>query len=154
MAKFGKQSTANKETCFLALQITAEDVVLDFDHSIRCGHRSEEDQQAAFDSGASKAKPGESKHNHNDEKGNPASLAVDAYPYPISGAEWAEFVRQGRDSKLFARFALIAGAYIAAGRSNGLLIRWGADWDGDGQELGDGFLDAPHLEVVGFVEGN
>jgi len=69
--------------------------------------------------------------------------ALDLYPYPIDMAR----VQKG-DAREIARFGLLAGLMLRAAQDLGVKIRWGADWDGDGQTLDHSFFDAPHFELV------
>ena len=43
---------------------------------------------------------------------------------------------------------MIAGLMMRAAQEEGVHIRWGGDWDSDGQTLDHTFFDAPHFEMV------
>ena len=64
------------------------------------------------------------------------SLAVDVAPYPI---DW-------KDLRAFAAVAKIVQEEAEA---LGIDIRWGGDWDRDGEWKDERFLDMPHYELVG-----
>ncbi|MGB0749039.1 MAG: M15 family metallopeptidase [Magnetospiraceae bacterium] len=106
-----------------------------FDCSILCGYRSPEEQALAFAAGRSKARPGQSPHNH-----SPA-LAVDVAPYPI---DWSD-----RD-----RFHYFAGFVIAAALTLGIDLRWGGDWDRDTQTRDNRFDDLVHFELSDWRQRN
>ncbi len=61
--------------------------------------------------------------------------AVDLAPYPI---DWNNIARFDKLSKLMFRAAEIEG----------VTIRWGADWDRDGNPRERGESDSPHFELV------
>lgn len=60
--------------------------------------------------------------------------AVDLVPYPV---DW-------NDPK---KFDAIAAAMFAAADELGVDLRWGADWDEDGNPRERGESDSPHFEV-------
>lgn len=65
--------------------------------------------------------------------------AVDMPPFPVS---W-----EGTPANL-ARFDAVAKAMFAASRELGVPIRWGADWDRDGNPRERGETDSPHFELA------
>lgn len=89
--------------------------------------RSNADQQKAYNSGLSKCKAGEGKHNCIDEHGKPASRAFDYAVFDEDG----NYITDGTD-QWYADFAEI-------GKANSLI--WGGDWknwqDWDHLELPD-----------------
>lgn len=137
--KFGKRSRANLDTCHPDLVRLMEKVlsyeVMDF--SVIEGHRSPERQQELYRQGRSQI-DGVSKlgmHNHN------PSLAVDILPYPsvVNG------VNVWNDNQ---RFSVLAGLVFAAASDLGIKVRWGGDWDGDGNNADSNFHDLPHFEII------
>lgn len=108
------------------------------DFSVREGVRTLERQKLLFAQGATKTMS--SKHLiQPDGYGH----AVDLYPAPI------DMVRvNNNDAREIARFGMIAGLMLRAAQEFGLKIRWGGDWDSDGQTLDHSFFDAPHFEMV------
>lgn len=104
-----------------------------YDFTVLEGHRSVERQKELFDQGYSKIDgiSRKGKHNYN------PSLAVDLAPYPVS---W--------DSKELWKFDVLAGAIFAAAEIEGVKIRWGGDWDSDGNRQEHSFLDLPHFELA------
>ena len=75
--------------------------------------------------------------------------AVDLYPYPVDMGK----VR-AHDAVEICRFGLLAGIMLLCARNlreTGIItsrIRWGGDWDKDGQTLDHRFFDAPHFEII------
>lgn len=61
--------------------------------------------------------------------------AVDLAPYPL---DW-------NDTR---KFDEIARAMFDAAEAEGVRIRWGADWDMDGNERERGESDSPHFELA------
>ncbi|MGE4314574.1 M15 family metallopeptidase [Acinetobacter sp.] len=60
--------------------------------------------------------------------------AVDLVPYPV---DWDDV----------SKFDQIAKAMFAAAKELGVSIRWGADWDNDGNYREKGEYDSPHFEL-------
>ena len=102
------------------------------DISLICGFRNEEDQNEAFSEGRSKVQWPNGKHNQL------PSYAVDLQPYPLPE----------RKEKLWASLAYIAGRAIEIGKRRGLKVRWGGDWDGDGDLTDQNFDDLYHIEII------
>lgn len=61
--------------------------------------------------------------------------AVDLVPYPIDWTNYGRFDRMGT-------------IVLAAAEKEGVDIRWGADWDDDGNLRERGETDSPHFELV------
>lgn len=105
----------------------------ELDLSIVCGHRGEAAQNEAFRTGKSKTPWPKSKHN------SLPARAFDFMPYPFpSAAHWKDSLRFGR----------IAGGLILAAAIEHVPVRWGGDWDQDGQSIDESFLDLGHLELI------
>ena len=101
------------------------------DFSIICGHRSNEDQEIAYKTGASKKRPGYSKHNRM------PSIAVDILPY--GGRDvWADHIR----------FGLLAGWVLRCAFEEDVPIRWGGDWRMNWRESYSSFFDGGHFELM------
>ena len=60
--------------------------------------------------------------------------AVDLVPYPL---DWNDI----------EKFNKIKDAMFQAARELDVNLRWGADWDGDGQYREKGEYDSPHFEI-------
>lgn len=101
------------------------------DISLTEGHRDENRQNYLFDQGFSKVRYPDGKHNVMPSK------AVDFQPYPYP-----------RDERiLFASLAYIAGAAIQIAKQEGVKLRWGGDWNRNGQVSDESFHDLFHLEL-------
>lgn len=61
--------------------------------------------------------------------------AVDLVPWPV---DWDDLTK----------FESIATAMFSAAQELGVALRWGADWDQDGQPRERGESDSPHFELV------
>lgn len=137
--KFGNRSQKHLDTCDPVLQRIAQRAlsygVMDF--SVIEGHRTIARQQQLFAEGKTQIDGITSKGEHNEMP----SLAFDLLPYPheINGVNvWAD--RQ--------RFSVLAGLIYAAAAEEGAKVRWGGDWDGDGNNADSTFNDLPHFELI------
>ena len=101
------------------------------DISIITAHRGEAEQNAAYKEGMSKIKWPLGKHN------SYPSRAVDVQPYPYNEVSLREDL------------SYIAGLFIAFGESEGVHIRWGGDWDHDGETADNEWDDLFHFEIQG-----
>jgi len=120
---FGSKSLERLGQCDIRLQNLCKRMLerSDFDMTITCGHRGEEEQEKAFKEGKSKAHFGQSKHN------SLPSKAVDICPCPIN---WSlDDIRWHK---------MVALAYDVA-REQGIKIRCGAFFTG--------LKDFPHIEL-------
>lgn len=75
------------------------------------------------------------KSNHFVNKATGYGHAVDLAPFPL---DW-------KDTKAFDA---VAKAMFAAEKELKINIRWGADWDDDGNPKENGETDSPHFELV------
>lgn len=128
MPQFGKKSKEQLATCHPALQRLFNEVIKHHDCTIIEGHRSNENQIKAFNSGKSKIKSG-GKHNQI------PSLAIDATPWPI---DWNDK----------ARFYHFAGKVQGIAQMMHIKLRWGGDWDCDNNLKDQRFFDLPHFELL------
>jgi len=135
--KYGKRSIERLDTIHPILrQIFIN--VLNFgvmDISIIYGVREKGEQDRLFKEGLSKLKWPHSKHNIANiwEK----SLAVDAAPFI-----------NGKASYNYNHCCYLAGLVMAESRKFGIRIRWGGDWDEDGEAITDqSFNDLLHFEL-------
>ncbi len=129
MPGFSPVSRQRLSTCHPELVRLMEAVVSTTDCTILCGHRTEAEQAQAVRLGRSTKPWPRSKHN------TVPSLAVDAAPYPV---DW-------NDRRRFDHFAGIVKGTAA---QLGIRIRWGGDWDSDGDLGEERFQDLPHFELV------
>lgn len=139
---FGSRSTTELETCHKDLQRVAHRAlgygVMDF--SVTDGRRTTEEQIKLHRQGRSTLDGVTRKSKH---QADPPELsrAMDLIPYPgtVNG------VNVWNDKQ---RFSVLAGLIMAAAAEEGVKIRWGGDWDGDGNNADSSFHDMPHFELV------
>ena len=129
MATFGKTSKKRLATCDIRLQRILNDVIKVADCTILCGHRNKAEQQKAFNTGRSKVQYPNGKHNSYPSK------AVDVAPYPI---DWDDT----------ERFHIFAALMFAVAKRHNIRLRYGGDWDMDGDTTDQTFNDLPHFEVL------
>lgn len=133
MPKFSTKSKDRLNTCHPLLQELFREVVKKDDCAIIEGQRPRRRQNQLFNDGKSKVKWPDGKHN------SMPSEAVDAGPWlKKKGIPW-------NDHKQFYFFA---GKVKAKAASLGIQIRWGGDWDGDGDVTDQNFNDLPHWELI------
>lgn len=128
MPQFGNASRRRLQTCDARLRRVFEEAVEQFDCTVLCGHRGEEEQNKAFEDGKSKVRWPDGKHNSN------PSRAIDVAPYPI---DW-------EDTR---RFYYFAGYVMGVANKLGIKLRWGGDWDRDTEVSDNSFNDLVHFEL-------
>jgi|TARA_E500000318_G_C3473731_1_gene177560 peptidoglycan L-alanyl-D-glutamate endopeptidase CwlK len=124
MYKFGKRSKERLKGVDPRLVKVLNELIKIMDVTIIEGVRSKERQEQLLAQGKTKTKY--SKH----IKGK----AVDLAPYPIN---W-------EDREMFH---YMGGMLRGIGQSMGLKIRWGGDWDSDGDINDNKFDDLVHVEI-------
>lgn len=132
MYKFSKSSSEKLETCdkrivkviLRALELS------EIDFGIAWGHRDELAQNEAYMANKSTLKFPHSKHNSN------PSRAVDIYAY-VGGVNW--------ESKYYY---YLAGVILAVAKEMDVNLRWGGNWDRDGDFSDNSFNDLGHFELV------
>lgn len=129
MYKFSIKSEARLQTCHVDLQKVLRDVIARTNFTILEGERGEVEQNAAYVAGKSKLRFPQSKHNKS------PSLAVDIAPYPV-------------DWKNSARFAYLAGQVLATAEHMQIKLRWGGDWNKNGEMKDNNFNDLVHFELI------
>jgi peptidoglycan L-alanyl-D-glutamate endopeptidase CwlK len=101
------------------------------------GVRTPERQAALYAQG--RTKPGQKvtwtlKSNHFKNPQTGYGHAVDLVPFPV---DWSH-----------KKLDVVSKAMFAAADTLGVKIRWGADWDRDGNPREKGESDSPHFELV------
>lgn len=129
MPSFSGRSRESLDSADPKLRQLFDEVVKTVDCSVLCGFRNEEDQGRAFAYGFSKVNWPDSKHN------NYPSMAVDVVPFPL---DW-------KDSR---RFYFFAGYVKSVADRLGIHVRWGGDFNRDGNLHNDPFIDVPHWELI------
>ena len=125
MPKFGKRSRERLQGVDSALINVLNEAIKIMDITVIEGVRSQERQLELLAKGATKVKY--SKHME--------GKAVDIAPYPI---EW-------KDRE---RFHYMGGMIRGIASQMGIKIRWGGDWDSDGEVKDNNFDDLVHIELV------
>tara|TARA_R100001377_G_scaffold74245_1_gene50450 strand:+ start:80 stop:469 length:390 start_codon:yes stop_codon:yes gene_type:complete len=128
MPKFGKRSKERLKGVDTKLVNVLNELIKIMDCTIIEGVRSEEKQQEYFKKGKSKIDGITKKGMHQLGK------AIDLAPYPI---DWND-----RD-----RFHYMGGMIRGIAKQLNVNVRWGGDWDSDGQTKDNSFDDLVHVEV-------
>lgn len=131
MNNFSTNSLNALETCDTKLQFLFHTILQTRDCTIIQGVRFEDSQMEAYNSGKSKLKFPESKHN------SIPSRAVDVAPYIDGKARFDD-----RNCLYFAGFVLGVAKIL------GINIRCGFDWDIDGNVNDQKFNDGVHFELI------
>lgn len=129
MNTFSAASEAKLKTCHPDLQRLFREVLPHWNCQILEGHRGQEAQERAVREGKSKLHWPQGNHN------SFPSNAVDVAPFAI---DWND----GR------RFREFAGVVIQIAKRLGIRLRWGGDWDGDGDTTDQTFNDLVHFELL------
>lgn len=110
-----------------------------YDIVILCTYRTQEAQNTLFESGATKLRFPKSKHN------KLPSRAIDMAPKSLVSKYSDSLEVDWEDTALFYYFA---GRFVQFCEDRyGLVIRWGGDWDMDGQVKDNSFNDLVHFEI-------
>ena len=142
MYQLGRTSKQRLSTTAIDIQKIIEMAikVTPVDFGVAEGHRSIEDQQKYFKEGKSKIDGVTKKSKHNLSP----SQAVDVYAFVNGKASWDK-----------NHLCIIAGVILACAeylRQTGEInkkIRWGGNWDMDGEIISDQtFQDLPHFELI------
>lgn len=144
----GKKSQARLDTCHPVLQEIMRSAIMftQMDFTILFGYRGEELQNSFYDQGHSKLRFPLSKHNRTDAEGTPEAWAIDFAPwYPDS-----PHIRWGRPNEFRWLSGFIMGFGERIARREGFTLRWGGDWDRDGDHSArdNPFMDLAHIELV------
>lgn len=140
--RFSKTSLERLNQCHIDLQRLFDLVIkrTPVDFGIACGYRSVSEQQELYSQG--RTKEGQivthvdginkkSKHNYS------PSMAVDIYCFVNGSATWDK-----------EHLILVAGVVLSCANELNIDIRWGGNWDGDGEIISDqNFQDLPHFEL-------
>jgi len=124
MPRFGKRSKQRLKGVDAKLVNVANELIKLMDVTVIEGLRSQKRQDELVAQGKSKTKFG--KHVQ--------GKALDLAPYPI-------------DWKDRERFHYMGGLIRGIGHSLGVNIRWGGDWDSDGEIKDNNFDDLVHVEI-------
>jgi peptidoglycan L-alanyl-D-glutamate endopeptidase CwlK len=131
MSAFGPESLAVAATLHPIWQQILHEAIKSeyFDFSIVEGYRPNNMQQLMFDTGKSKARPGQSAHNYM------PSFGVDLTPYPTGYKDGQAML-------------LLAGHIISTAERLGYEVTCGCDWDRDASVIDTNFRDFWHFELT------
>ena len=132
---FGRTSLENLEEAHPDLQRIFYEVIKHVDCKVIEGFRGKDEQTFAYESGKSKVQWPNSKHNV-----EPA-MAVDVVPWPL---DWDDLERFA----LFGGFVMWVASRLFYTEDIDHMIRWGADWDSDGDIYEHSLVDFPHFELI------
>ena len=124
MPRFGRRSKERLKGVDAKLVNVPNELKKRMDVTVIEGLRSQERQNELVAQGKSKTKFG--KH--------VAGKALDLAPYPV---DWED-----RE-----RFHYMGGLVRGIGHSLGVSVRWGGDWDSDGEIKDNSFDDLVHIEI-------
>lgn len=133
MPNFGTRSTDKIGTLDPRWGFVLNDAIELLDFTVICGHRTQQKQTEAFESGASTKRWPNSKHNQN------PSLAVDLAPWHA--------VKPHIRWEHKKEFILLAGVIMAFAHMYNIKVRWGGDWDEDWDQYDQTFMDIGHFEL-------
>lgn len=133
MPSFSRASLDLLSSCDPRLQKIAHEAIKRIDFKVTEGHRSVERQHQLFLDGNSKCDGINKKSNHN----YLPSRAFDFLPCPFKG--WDQL----------NDFKAVADVLLAVAAEQGIRVRWGGDFNGDGWLIGKDNWDKPHFEIRG-----
>ncbi len=136
MPSFGQRSRDRIATLDERWEGVLFQVIEHYDFTIVCGFRDMAAQTFAFEQSFSTKQWPNSKHNVN------PSLAVDIAPWHSD----LPHIRWERKEE----FIFLAGLIVGASWMNldgDDSIRWGGDWDSDGDQRDQTFMDIGHFEI-------
>lgn len=133
MSQFGKNSRKRLSECHSDLQRLFNGVVRHYNCAVLVGYRGQIDQDRAFHEGRSQLRYPQSKHNKE------PSQAADVVPW----FEHPPHIRWN-DKEGFYCFG---GFVLGVAAEMGINIRWGGDWDQDGELHDQTFFDLSHFEL-------
>lgn len=132
MYTFSKRSREQLNTCHPKLVQVLEAAIKKIDFSVIEGHRGEAEQNRAFAEGKSRLRWPNSKHN------KMPSEAVDIWPHPFKPEYWNQI-------EVWENLAKVV---LECAEELGIKIRWGGDWNQNGDWRDEKFIDGPHFELM------
>lgn len=128
MPSFGKASLASRSQLHPKLQEIVDEAIKIVDFKILDATRGRAAQELAFKKGNTKAHFGQSAHNY------VPAIAMDLFPAPY---DWDNT----------AAFLALWKVIMPIAKAKGIPLRWGGDWDMNGQVNTSGLVDLPHYEL-------
>lgn len=132
---YGASSLRRLATCDTDIQEIFDEVINYIDIGVTCGFRNKEDQNAAYASGASTLLFPRGKHN------SQPSRAIDVMVY-TPGIGYIQNDNKGD-------YRVLANIVFTIAQERNINIRWGGDWDGDGDMTDQTLHDVGHFEIRG-----
>lgn len=132
---FGPASEANLKGCDPQLIRLARAVIIYRDCAVIEGYRNEEKQNAAFRAGLSHRKWPDSKHNVK------PSDAIHIVPYNANRDPHVDW-----DNK--EEWYIFGGFVLGIAAQNDISVRWGGDWNGNGDPRDQTLHDLAHWELI------
>ena len=129
MPVFGAKSKEHLARCHPQLQKVLKAAILKVDFSIIESTRNKKDQDYAYSHGFSKVKFPNSAHNQT------PSVAIDFIPYPFKN--WQDT----------ASFKKVGKIIVATGKELKIPVRWGGDFNMDGDKTTSDGWDLGHIEL-------
>lgn len=129
MWRYSEASEAKLRQLDPQLARVMREVIKLMDVTIVTGYRIKSEQDRLYAEGKSKLQYPDSKHN------TFPSRAVDVAPYPY-------------DEEDRERFTYMAGMVLGVALRLGIKLRWGGDWDQDGEVKDNSFDDLFHFELA------
>ena len=147
MHQWNERSVQQRDTLMGSLRLLMDDAlrISDVPFQLVQGARTIEEQQRYFNDGKSKINPRDypdrtklyAAAKHVTGPGMPLSRAVDII-IDVKGKEYDK-----------AHMCYVAGVVLAIARIRSIPVRWGGDWDRDGELLSDQkLIDMPHFELL------
>lgn len=135
--RFGRESREALETCHPTLRSILRFAIKFIDFKVLECHRTEARQNQLFEQGLTKVRWPDSRHN------SLPSLAVDFAPYPI---DWSD------TDRFYYTAGIIMGVgelfLYVTGLNRKYRLRYGGDWDKDGDVREQSFKDLGHIELI------
>ncbi len=137
MAIFGAASKIRLVSCRAELQAIANEAIKSVEFVVQEGHRNQEDQEKAFAEGRTQKHWPDGNHN---------KLPSDAYDLVPISTELD--VWKIDDPAVQVLWWKLAYALLRAAEKLGYKLRWGNDWNSDGNTADTKLKDWPHWELV------
>jgi len=128
---WGAKSLAVRATLDERLQLLVDKLLWYMDVSLLDGYRDERQQAELYGLEKTQVRWPHSKHN------SEPSMAVDMQPYP----------RPENENELWAALGYMAGLCYMIAERHGFAVRWGGDWNRDGDLTDNNFDDLFHIEL-------
>lgn len=137
---FGTASKASRAKLHPLLQKFVDELIKEIDFKILDATRGRAAQTKAYNTGKSKAKFGQSAHNY------VPAVAVDLFPAPYIWPDDKTATAAQRKAAA-AAFKELGEKGLAVAKRLGIPIRWGGDWNMDGDKTTSDSWDQPHFEL-------